>query len=347
MTHTKNKKRILIDIGHPGHVHLFKNFAFIMQNNGHEVLFTCRDKEFEQDLLKSYNFNYVCLGKKINIKFFKLFGLFYFNLKLYLVSRKFNPTLFLSHGSPYAAQVGFLMCKKHVSLEDTGNREQMLLYLPFTKNVLVANSFNVNIGKKEVRYNGNHELFYLHPEIFHFNPQIFSLLKINENTKYVVIRLIAWNATHDSFTKADSIEFLSRLIKMIEKCDMRVFISSEIEITDFENYRLNISPEFLHDVLKGAHLYIGQGSTTANEASMLGTFSVLINPQVKTIGICQELQKANLQLFFDNFNQAEMEIERLLRLNELKEVTLLNLEKYLKDKPNPTKFLVEFVEKLD
>ena len=43
---------ILIDIGHPAHVHLFKNFAWDMQNNGHKILFTCREKEFEIDLLK-------------------------------------------------------------------------------------------------------------------------------------------------------------------------------------------------------------------------------------------------------------------------------------------------------
>ena len=43
--------RILIDIGHPAHVHLFKNFAWQMQEKGHKVLFTCREKEFEIDLL--------------------------------------------------------------------------------------------------------------------------------------------------------------------------------------------------------------------------------------------------------------------------------------------------------
>ena len=42
-----NKMRILIDIGHPAHVHIFKNFAHEMEKRGHELLFTCRDKEFE------------------------------------------------------------------------------------------------------------------------------------------------------------------------------------------------------------------------------------------------------------------------------------------------------------
>ena len=51
--------RILIDIGHPAHVHLFKNFAHEMEKRGHELLFTCRDKEFEIALLEYNKLKYV------------------------------------------------------------------------------------------------------------------------------------------------------------------------------------------------------------------------------------------------------------------------------------------------
>ena len=60
--------RILIDIGHPAHVHLFKNFAREMINKGNEVFFTCRDKEFEIELLKDSDFNYISFGKKYKNK---------------------------------------------------------------------------------------------------------------------------------------------------------------------------------------------------------------------------------------------------------------------------------------
>jgi predicted glycosyltransferase len=45
---------ILIDIGHPAHVHLFKNFAWIMQKKGHKTLFTAREKEHT---IKSMDWN--------------------------------------------------------------------------------------------------------------------------------------------------------------------------------------------------------------------------------------------------------------------------------------------------
>lgn len=58
--------RILIDIGHPAHVHLFKNFTHEMEKRGHELLFTCRDKEFEIALLEYNKLKYVSFGKNTN-----------------------------------------------------------------------------------------------------------------------------------------------------------------------------------------------------------------------------------------------------------------------------------------
>ncbi len=58
--------RILIDIGHPGHVHLFKNFAKEMINRKNEVLFTTREKECEIELLIFYKFKYISFGQKYN-----------------------------------------------------------------------------------------------------------------------------------------------------------------------------------------------------------------------------------------------------------------------------------------
>jgi uncharacterized protein len=57
--------KVLIDIGHPAHVHLFKNFTNIFQSKGHTVLFTVRSSECETELLKAYNFRSY-LVKNIN-----------------------------------------------------------------------------------------------------------------------------------------------------------------------------------------------------------------------------------------------------------------------------------------
>ena len=46
--------KILIDIGHPAHIHYFKNFIFKSIKAGNEIKIVARDKEVTIDLLKSY-----------------------------------------------------------------------------------------------------------------------------------------------------------------------------------------------------------------------------------------------------------------------------------------------------
>ena len=44
--------KVLIDINHPAHVHLFRNFAREMEESGNRVLFTTRKKDVAVDLLE-------------------------------------------------------------------------------------------------------------------------------------------------------------------------------------------------------------------------------------------------------------------------------------------------------
>ena len=163
----ERKMKIMIDIGHPAHVHLFKHFAWEMQKKGHVIFFTCRDKEFESYLLEKYGFLYRSFGKKYVSRLGKLWGLIEFDLKEYLTGLKFKPDAFLSHGSIYAAHAAFLMGKPHISLEDTFNFEQINLYKPFTKVILTGDyDHPLKSERKVVSYSGYHELAYLHPNRF-------------------------------------------------------------------------------------------------------------------------------------------------------------------------------------
>ena len=55
--------RILIDLGHPAHIHYFKNFINLMKAKGHEFKFVARDKEILHTLLSHYNINFTSRGK--------------------------------------------------------------------------------------------------------------------------------------------------------------------------------------------------------------------------------------------------------------------------------------------
>lgn len=102
---------ILIDIGHPAHVHLFKYFAHEMEARGHRILFTCRNRSFVPQLLVAEGFKYRCIGKRFTTTCGRAFGFGKFILKIILISIKFRPEFFLSHGSMYAAVAAFFFKK--------------------------------------------------------------------------------------------------------------------------------------------------------------------------------------------------------------------------------------------
>lgn len=269
--------KILIDIGHPAHVHLFKNLSNEMLNRGHKVLFTCRDKEFEIDLLRSNNLSFKSFGKKYHTKLGKLWGLIEFDAKQFLVSLKFKPDIFLSHGSIYAAHVAFLLRKPHISLEDTFNFEQIKLYLPFTRVVLTGDYEHPPLGKKEINFAGYHELAYLHPNYFAPDKTILDSLGVKVDEKYVILRFVALKATHDHGDKGITQDYKFKAVYEFKKY-AHVFISSEVDLPDeLQQYKLQISPERIHHAMAFASLVFGESSTMAEESAMLGIPAIYVS----------------------------------------------------------------------
>ena len=69
---------------------------------------------------------------------------------------------------------------------------------------------------------------YLHPDHFKPNINVLKKLNLNKREKYVVLRLVSWDASHDG-QKGFSIKNLIKLVNEI-KNHARVFISAENRI---------------------------------------------------------------------------------------------------------------------
>lgn len=223
--------RILIDIGHPAHVHLFRNFARVMIDKGNEVLFTCREKEYEKELLSYYGFPYVSFGRKYKSTLGKIFGMVKFDYKEWRTCLKFKPDVLLSHGSLYAAFASSLVRKPHISFEDTFNMEQVRLYEPFSDVILTGDYPHPRISDKEIHFAGYHELAYLHPNRFKPDDSILKELGVSRDEKYVIIRFVAWNATHDVGHKGIFFENKLKAVEEFSKYS-KVFISSEAPLPE-------------------------------------------------------------------------------------------------------------------
>jgi predicted glycosyltransferase len=316
-----------------------------MKERGHEILFTTRDKEYEIYLLKTYGFKYISFGKHYKSKTGKAFGLLKFTFLVIKRSLKFKPDLFLSHGSIYNAIASYFLRKPNISLEDTGNFEQVKLYLPFTEVVLTSTYFQRNYGSKQLRYPGFHELAYLHPKYFTPDTTIKSVLGVDENSKIVIIRFVAWSATHDSNIKGLSEQNKLEIVKSLNKY-AKVFISSESGLPDsLEQFRLKTSPDLIHQVLANADLLIGESGTMTSECAVLGTPAIQISGLPKgTMGVLAKQEDYGLVHVFEKFDKNVLNLAISLLSEKDKKMKHLELRNnMLKENIDLTAFLVDFV----
>jgi len=337
--------KILINLDHPAHVHLFKNMIRNLEKDGYKVKITARDKEVVLDLLNAYGFEYENTGEHQRGLFNKVYGMIKIDHKLYRIARKFKPDILVSAGSPYAAHVSRLLNKPHIAFDDTEHsREQYWLYSPFTEVICTPSCFKKDLGKKHVRYNGYHELAYLHPNYFKPDLKVLSDLNLTRRDKFIIIRLISWSASHDVGEHGLG-KNIKRLVKRIEDYGS-VFITSETGLNnDFEGYGITTSPEQIHSLLYFAEMYIGEGATMATESGILGTPSIYISSLAKTLGNFNELQnKYGLVYSFTDPRRAlekaiELLGDRNLRLEWQKKREIL-----LKERIDVTKWMTDFIE---
>jgi predicted glycosyltransferase len=339
--------RILIDIGHPAHVHLFRYFAKEMLEKGHYVLFTCREKEVEIYLLEYFNLPYQSFGRKYSSVPGKIWGLLKFDIKEFLAGLRFKPDIILSHGSVYAAHASYFLSKPHISLEDTFNFEQVRLYLPFTKAILTADYDHTLKSNKVIRYSGYHELAYLHPGRFTPDKSVLNDLGVMENEKYTIIRFVSWNASHDIGHKGISLDNKFQAVKSFSKF-AKVFISSEAELPDsLTNYKIRIAPHRMHDALAFASLIFGESATMVSEGVALGIPGIYLDntgrlytkDQQEKYGLCYCYTESDL----DQKRAIDKGLE-LLQMTGIKEEWKKRRDRMLEDKIDVTAFLLWFIE---
>lgn len=339
--------RVLIDIGHPAHVHYFKNLAFHFIEKDDKVLFTCRDKEIIISLLDSYGFTFINIGKPYKSIWGKSAGMPIFCRRLINISKSFKPDIFLSAGSMYAAHASFFLHKPHIALEDTFNFEQILLYKPFTNAIITSDYEHPLKSKKVIRYRGYHELGYLHPSRFKPDVSVLDDLKVDTGEKYVIMRFVSWNASHDIGHGGITLENKINAIKTFKKY-AKVFVSSENELPkEIITHKIKIPPDKMHDAIAFASLVFGESSTMSEEAAMLGTPSIYLynNSTYYT----KHLEN-DFKLMFNYSESEEDQLsaikmgEELLLTSGVKDEWELRRNRMLGNKIDVAGFLIWFVE---
>jgi len=338
--------RIFIDIGHPAHVHYFRNFIRIMKGRGHEFFVSARDRSIIFSLLDKYEIPYFNRGKGRDGIAGKIWYMIGADIKLLSKAATFKPDIFISFASPYAAQTAWILRKPHIALDDTEHaRFGHLFYRPFSKVFLNPSCFTKKFGRRQILLNSYSELFYLHPNKALRNPGIRSILGLSETEPFALLRFISWKANHDLGHSGLDIKTKKELVNVLIENNYRVLISAETDNKDpyFEKYMIKHPPELIHNVMEHAGIMVTEGATMASECAMLGTPAIYVNSL--DAGTLRE-QEDRYQLIH-GFRSPEGVIEKvteIINLPDVKNTYRLRKERMLSEKIDLTDFLVWFVE---
>ncbi|MFC2007798.1 DUF354 domain-containing protein [Chloroflexota bacterium] len=345
--------KILVSVGHPGHVHFYKNFIWELEKRGHRVKIAARDKDIALALLENYGFDY----ELISTRGYGFAGLVIEMLirhyKFCTLMRRYRPAIAIATFDPSVAQIGKILGIS--SLIFTDERPTMLmkwppvdlLVSPFAKTILTLTSVLHDFGSKGVKMNGYKELAYLHPNYFKPNPDVLDSVGVSHGDKFVILRFVEWKVSHGHYAHGLSLDAKRRLVQELEK-HARIFITSEEPLSEeFEKYRITCPPERIHDLLYYATLLVGDAQTMTTEAAVLGTPAIRCNSFVgpDDMGNFIELE-GNYDLIY-SFLEPDRAIKKALELvqqPDLKERWAKKREKLLADKIDITRFMVDFIE---
>lgn len=340
--------KILIDIGHPGHVHLFKETYRILKDKGFKVSVITKDIPVAKSLLEYYNIHYINIGSKKDSVFSKILIQFLFNLKtlFHIIKNKID----IGIGSSFTiAQISILTRMKSLNFDDDDDEVEpfFVKYAHPFSNIVLSPSSITRKTTKNIPYKGTHELAYLHPKRFTPDINVIKRIGLKENEPYFVLRFVALKGHHDEGHKGINLDQKRELINYLKDFG-KIFITSEKPIEDeFEEYRLPVPPEEIHSLLYYAKMFLGDSQTMTSEAAILGTPALKCNTFAGKLSVPNELEEKYALCYsyqpvdFDKFLAKAKE---LLEDPNLEDIWQKRKDKFLSEKIDVTAFMVWFIE---
>ena len=282
--------RFLIDLTHPAHVHFFRNLISRLRAEGHEVKLTGRSKDILVELAASYGLELEVFGEARPGAAALARELLHRQRRLYRIVRQLRPHAAMAIAGTFIAGVGRLTRTPTYVFYDTEHATlSNLLAYPFATCTYVPRCYFKPIRWRHQRYDGYHELAYLHPRYFEPDPGVLEEAGVRHDEIFSIVRFVSWGAAHDlgrrGLSDADKRRAIDRL-----SVHGRVLLSAEGDLpADLEPLRLRLDPGRLHDLMARAALVFGESGTMPSEAAVLGVPSVYLNPL--RLGYLEELER--------------------------------------------------------
>ena len=271
--------RVLIDLQHPAHLHFFRNLITRLRKEGHAVCVTGRDKDILVALAKQYKIDMRVFGKARKGIGNLWLEFIWREVNLLRIIRSFKPEVILAVAGSYVSALGKILNIPVYIFYDTehAHLSNMIAY-PFASHIFVPKCYRKPIRWSHTRYNGYHELAYLHPNYFQPNPLVLKDLGIDPDEIFSLVRFVAWAAAHDIGRRGFTEKNRVRAVKELSRFG-KVFISYEGEIPEeLEPYRLRLEYRQIHHLMAYAALIFGESATMASEGAILGIPGIFVDP---------------------------------------------------------------------
>jgi predicted glycosyltransferase len=269
------------------------------------------------------------------------------DLKMAMIFRRLRPDLAVSTGVPYSVQAARLCGTPSIAFSDTEIATLVIqAVIPFVSAICTPSCFDTDLGPKQVRYNGYHELAYLHPNRFTPDPSILSTYGIGESEPFILVRISSADSSHDMGEKGsylDNCNLVSESICHLEQFG-RIILTSELPLPDkLSKYQSNVPPHKILDLLSFATLYVGEGATMASEAGVLGIPWIYVSNSRRGYLRDQE-ENYGLGRTVPDWKSAGSVGAEWMNQPDRESSWREKREKLLRDKIDVTEFITRFIE---
>jgi len=276
--------RLLFDILHPTHVHIFKNLIRELVGKGHEVKITMREKDVARDLLDQYGLPYEIVSRQregtgLALEFLER------GVRVWQSTARFRPHFMLGCMGPTIAPVGRL--RRLIAHDPTRvivfyDTEMAALtnsfVYPLADYVCTADCYYGRVRGNHLSYPSYQQLAYLHPKRFTPDREVVRGPGIDPHSCYFVVRFVSYQASHDIGVDSIPLDQKLALVRRLAEHG-RVVVSSEKRVPpELEPYVLKLPASVMHHVLAFASLLVGESATMASEAACLGVPAVYVSP---------------------------------------------------------------------
>ena len=343
--------KAMICFTHPAWVHQFHHILWRMRDRGDEVMAFVAEKDGNSKLLDSYGIPYIrCAQSTGKNPVEKAFLFLKLSAQFSLAALRFKPDIMIGRAAPMLSVASWICRKPHLLYEDTEvSKFALKICKRLSTKLLTPRTFLTDLGPRQERLDTYKELFYLHPSVFTPDKQKLRDVGFDPDEPYILVRFVAWNASHDIGRKGLDDAGKIELVKKLSRYG-RVYVSAEGNVPEALKPLLLKTPyELIHHVLAFAKLVYSEGATMASEAVVLGTHALYVNTIVS--GSTRE-QAERFHLLY-NFNDGEDRYEKataqaieLLEMPDLVELGREKQKKLLEEKVDINHYYLEEMDRL-